>query len=246
MKIFLIMLLAFVMTTVSFGADYNALGFNKYKKGKYQAAKKLFLKSTVKKPKNLYGWYNMARITFILEGKKEIENSCDIATNYEFTALYYLTKATEIDQKRVLELLKRDEPKFNKFKEKDAYKKWMKSLDTKKDAKFFSSNEWMPYKNAFPAKTYAFDKSGKFMEVELVDGEDKKKSIGTWKLKNKKMTIKFDAGKSEVYTIKKSKSYFSQGKKYYTIFKLSSNLSTSKIPTLLLGPQYGDCGEYNF
>ncbi len=243
MKIFLI-LFAFITTSLLWGTDYNAIGFNKYKKKSFKKAYQLFLKSTKENPKNLYGWYNLARTTYILKGKKEIDNRCDISKNPEFTILSYLTKAAEIDSKRVLELLKRDEPMFNGYKKKEVFKKWKKALDIDKTAKFFIKNRWVSYMNKFPYKTYSFNKDGNFMEENIMG---KKSIIGSWKFKDKTITIKFK-DETETYKLKIKKVYFNEGKNYYfnTLLEPSKDSKKSKFVSLILGPRYGDCGKYNF
>jgi len=241
MKLLLTIILYFTFTSLTFGIDYNVLGFNKYKKGKYKEANKLFIKSTKQNPKNLYGWYNLARTTYILTKKQKINDLCNMEKNPEYSILYYLTKASEINSKRVLELLKRDEPQFNKYKEKESFKKWKKSLNTNKTINFFIKNKWIPHINKFPYKNYSFDTNGDFTE----HGISSKEKIGTWKFKNDKIIIKFKNSKKEIYNLKKKNMYFDMGKKYFSTFMIEPS-KNNNLPIFLLGPKYQDCGEYNF
>ncbi|MDH5178568.1 MAG: tetratricopeptide repeat protein [Gammaproteobacteria bacterium] len=239
LMISVLLLLSFAVYT----DDLMSAGDQKYQAGKFDEAHTLYVKSIEANPNNLSGWYNLARTTYMQNADKSGELSCEPEQNFQFEVLYFLTRAAEIDGKKVQSLLGRQEAGFDKFKQTGLFGKWRETLVSysgKSLAGLLLKKDWMPYINDFPALEYKFAQDGKLYQVDM-HGET---ALGTWQVSEQSILVVHPGKPAVKYQRVNTKSYFFQGKMYFMQLQLKPD--NPDMPLLLLGPRHGDCGEYNY
>lgn len=231
--------------------DYNGNGFEAYKQQKFQEAYDLFKKSTIHFPDNHFGWYNLARTTSILNADKDPDDPCDVGNNWEFEVLSYLTQAYNINPDGVVKLLTRQETYFDPFKKKASFRKWLTAArfplmaGTNIETWLTSSDlSWVQLINsaAPDVPDYIFKSDGTLVKSGMFETE----VAGKWTVEDGNIRVT-SASVDQLYTINLDiAAVDSGGKNKFHALYLRGSAQSNDFPDLVLGPRYGDCGQYNF
>ncbi|MCB9654897.1 MAG: hypothetical protein H6729_12285 [Deltaproteobacteria bacterium] len=230
----------------------NALGFKAFKRKEYRKAHAFFEQSTKKAPTFAFGWLNLARTTYLLNEKSTVADPCNLARNWAFRVLAYLSRAVELDPTSVLDKLDNDTPEFA-FKKRVLYEKWRWAASLASDApvhkdvllKMLTNRELWPTRNMFPPTWFSLEANGRFAKASP-DGATS--SLGRWRPTEGGLEIQLEHQALQLRP-KRSKFYFDEGRSWFDLVELVTEPTDAKVPWmsgLVLGPRYGDCGEANF
>lgn len=236
-------------------ADLNQQGFELIKKGKFAEARGLVEKALEKDPSNPYAHLNMARLIYQTATDKDAETlfECQAELSEEpasagYNILWHLSRAAESKKPDVYQKLRDEDRWLKAFRTMGLYQRWIQSIQripTGKELKaFLGRAEWWAYSNSGENwnAVYKFDQSGRVYK----SGPDGKRSeIGTWEVaKNQMVLVKPKQSKAAMYRLSQIKTAFGQNNRFF--FNLALVTPGSSVPTYILGPRVGDCGEMNY
>lgn len=231
----------FVYSLGALAKDFNGLGFQAYQKKNYKQALEHFSAATQKDSKNAFAWLNYGRTIVALNGKSEPDDYCEFASNWKYQALDFLTKATDLDFKKVFPKLNAtEEPLFKQFIKSPEYKKWLVAIQPlpKKDNEIslFLTNhsDWLIETPGQVPSQATFKSDGTVViETKTPESSDK----WQWKVMRGKVQLSKKDTKRN-FGLESILWYFAEGSKSLKTLVLKES-NTNEQWTL--GPMTADC-----